>query len=149
MKLKLIKEMKRQQGFTLLELMIAVAILGIISAIAYPSYLEYVRDTRRANATLALTDLASSLERFYTTNNTYMGFASAGVPLFGATQSPLGEPVAEYNLRVTAAAVDSYTIQAQRTGVQAGDDCGTFQLTQTGARSITNQAAGVVADDCW
>lgn len=141
--------MKNSNGFTLLELMIVVAIVGILAAIAYPSYQEYVRDARRASATVALSSLAGAMERFYTTNNTYVGAASGGVPTIFSDQSPADGGAAEYNLRITAAAADSYTIKAQRTGTQAGDDCGDFVLTQTGAESIENQAAGVVATDCW
>lgn len=141
--------MKKVKGFTLIELMIVIAIVGIITAIAYPSYTEYVRETRRANATVALSSLAGAMERFYTTNNTYVGTASGGIPTIFTDQSPVDGGDAEYDLRVTATGSDSYTIQAQRTGIQTGDDCGDFQLTQTGAQSITNQAVGITATDCW
>lgn len=141
--------MQQSKGFTLIELMIVVAIVGILTAIAYPSYLEYIRDTRRANATIALSSLAAAMERFYTTNNTYVGTASGGVPSIFTDQSPVDGGSAEYNLRITAAGIDSYTIQAQRTNIQSGDSCGDFQLTQTGAQTIVNQAAGVTSADCW
>ena len=143
--------MKQNKGFTLIELMIVVAIVGIITAIAYPTYIEYVRDTRRANATVALSSLAGAMERFYTTSNTYVGTASGSVPAttLYTDQSPVDGGTAEYNLRITAAGADTYTIQAQRTGTQTGDDCGDFQLTQTGARDIVNEAAGVTVADCW
>ena len=60
-----------QIGFTLIELMITVAIIGILSAIAYPSYESYVRKSRRVDAKNALLDLASRQERYFSVNNKY------------------------------------------------------------------------------
>ena len=141
--------MKKSSGFTLIELMIVIAIVGILTAIAYPSYMEYVRDTRRANATVALTGLAGAMERAYTTSNTYANTASGGVPSIFSDQSPVDGGDAEYNLRITATGTDTYTIKAQRTGVMTGDDCGDFVLTQTGAQGIENATAGFTVADCW
>ena len=64
------------RGFTLIELMITVAIVGILASIAYPSYIESVRKGRRAEARAALTELMQQQERFMTQNNTYRAFAS-------------------------------------------------------------------------
>ncbi|WP_156504400.1 type IV pilin protein, partial [Oleiphilus sp. HI0066] len=61
----------KQQGFSLIELMIVVAIIGILAAIAYPSYQENVASTHRANAQSELMGLSSALERWYTQNNHY------------------------------------------------------------------------------
>lgn len=62
-----------EAGFTLIELMIVVVIIGILSAIAYPNYTQYVIDSRRATAAACLTQQAQVLERFFTTNLTYVG----------------------------------------------------------------------------
>ncbi|MBN3562489.1 type IV pilin protein [Aliamphritea spongicola] len=145
--------MRHQKGFTLVELMIAVAIVAIIGMIAYPSYLEYIRETRRANATMALMSLAAQMERHYTENNAYdQGIAAVPVsPPFNPKYSPVDAVAAdaEYRLLITNIGSDSYTILAQRTGVQAGDNCGDFQFTQAGIKDIINQSAGMTAGDCW
>lgn len=131
----------KSQGFTLIEIMIAVAIIGILSAIAYPSYLEYVREGNRAEAKAALLEGAQALERYYSVNGTYL---AAGV-LAAVYPSSLPQ---KYNIAPAAAATDdSYTLQASRTGSMAGDPCGDLQLSQTGVRSLNNATRTVA--ECW
>lgn len=131
-----------RRGFTLVELMIAVAIVGILAAIAYPSYLEQVRRGQRTDATAALLDLAQRLERFRTVNGTYDMPRGAG-GLVGASPEGL------YDLYVTSANATSYAIEARpRTGrAVAGDSrCGTFSLDQAGIKGVSGDHG---ADYCW
>jgi len=124
-------------GFTLVELMITVAIIAIIAAIAYPSYQEQVRETRRANAQADLLELSSYMERYYTERFTYTG---AVLP-FGT--SPKQGGTAFYNLSFPANPnANSYTIQAVPIGAQSTDRCGTMTINEVGQRN----AGGA---NCW
>lgn len=123
-------------GFTLIELMITVAILAIIAAIAYPSFQEQVRETRRANAQSDLLELASYMERFYTQNFSY---AAAAIPF---NESPKQGNNKFYDLDLQAVDANSYTLRAAPKGGQAGDRCGTMTLNE-----VNQRAAG--AADCW
>lgn len=68
--------MKRANGFTLIEVMIVLAILAVLTAIAYPNYADYITRTRRIEGQIALIEAIQQQERFYTTNNTYAAFSS-------------------------------------------------------------------------
>ena len=75
----------KKNGFTLIELMIVVSIVGILAAIALPSYLEHVKAGHRSEAKANLTELAQFMERYYTENNKYSGATTGSLPF---TQSP-------------------------------------------------------------
>ena len=113
-----------ERGFTLVELMIVVVIIGILGAIAYPSYQAQVRQARRTDAEGALMTLAQYMERHYTLNNVYTG---AVLPF---TQSPIDGTPKHYNLSIQAVAAQAYTLQA--VPIQADPDCGTLTLTNAG-----------------
>jgi type IV pilus assembly protein PilE len=149
---------KTQQGFTLIELMIAVAIVGILAAIAIPAYVEYVARAKRADATLALVGLSQAMERYSANNGTYCGSDAGGTlgtcafpdaPGVFAQTVPTDGGRAYYNLRITIVTNTDYTLQAQRTGSMATDPCGTLQLNASGVQSITGNAAGTTVTDCW
>lgn len=145
--------MKRQQGLTLIELMIVVAIVALIAAFAYPSYLEQLRKTRRADCSGALVSLASAMERYQTMNNSYLGAAAGGsntgAPAVFPTTCPVDGGTATYNLTIAAATASTFRVEAAPTGPQAGDKCGTFTLTSTGLKDIKDAAAGKTWQDCW
>lgn len=154
-------QLRRQHGFTLIELMITVAIVGILAAVAYPSYREYVAKSRRAEAQALLMQGAQWMERFYAENYSY-STNTAGVAVTHATmfparysQSPTSGTAA-YTIAVAATAT-TYTVTATRTGTMAADKCGNFQITHTGVRQLAtgtySSAAGATQvaamQSCW
>ena len=130
-------------GFTLIELMITVVIVGILAAIAYPAYQNSVKQSRRADAQGALTQLNNAMERVFTQNNTYMPLVSgvATAPTLGTgagaifpSQAPLDGATKYYTLSISAIDANTFTLRAAPiagTG-QAGD--GNLELNHTGAK---------------
>ena len=144
--------MKRDaKGFSLIELMVTVAIVAILAAIAFPSYQSQVQQSRRRDAEGALVSFANAMERFFTTNNTYLGAAgtqaiptNTGAPWVFSTQAPVDGGTAVYTLTISAATASTYTLSATPVtgGPQASDSCGTLTLSSTGAKNATTA-------NCW
>ena len=130
------------RGFTLIEVMITVAIVAILASVAYPSYREHIAKGRRAQATAELLGAHQWMERFYSENFRY-NTNSGGTATDGAAglfaqlfpQVPI-EGAATYTARLSAVAAQSYTITATRTGSMATDRCGNFTINHLGVRSI-------------
>jgi type IV pilus assembly protein PilE len=137
--------LKLQRGFTLIEIMIVVAIVGILSAIAIPSYSEYVRRGHRADARAGLLQAQQWLERASTATGVY----PTALP---DALTWAGDDTKRYTIGFQAGNTDSaFTLVATRKspGAQAGDRCGDFTVTHTGTRSVINMASGVTAAECW
>ena len=150
--------MKNKKGFTLTELLIVVAIVGILASIAYPSYQDSVTKSRRADAQGALQGLAQAMERHYTTEGTYTGAASAGAPTIFSTKSPIDGTAVYYNLLIASATASTYIIGAEPTGAQAGNGVLLLRSTGTRAWDENNSATGSLAsfmtettssEQCW
>lgn len=131
-------------GFTLIELMIVVAIIGIIAAIAYPSYQDQVTKTRRMDAQGALSSFASAMERYYTENGTYEGAATGGndtgSPTIFPDEAPLDGANKYYDLTISSAARNSYTLTATPKNAQSGD--GAIRLRSTGEKEWDKNGSG-------
>lgn len=143
----------KQGGFNLVELMIVVAIVGILAAFAYPSYLEQVRSTKRADCSGALVSLGNAMERYYSVNGSYLGAADAGAntgtPAVFTGSCPVDGGQANYNLTIQAATASTYVLNATPTGSQTADKCGTLTFSNTGVKGVTGAAAGKTWQDCW
>lgn len=127
--------LKRAKGFTLIELMIVVAIVGILATVAYPSYTSHVDRSKRSEAIASLYTLAAGQERFYTISNRYETALE-----FGTEETEYGY----YNITlVNIAGTSTYRLTATPTWIDA--ECGNFSLTNTGVRAVTSGAV----DDCW
>ena len=141
---------KQQKGFTLIELMIVVAVVGILSAIAYPSYTEYVRRGHRADARAGLLQAQLWMERAATATGVYPTNADL-TKVLPANLSWSADSSKRYQIEMKASSTAAYTLIAKRKnpGAQATDKCGDFTLSNTGVKSADNLASGTTASDCW
>lgn len=135
------------KGFTLIELMIVVVLIGVIAAIALPAYQGYAERARRADGKAGLLQLQLSQEKYRANCPSYANNIGAAnncgtSTLTGVTASPDGY----YTLSINAASVSTYTILAVPVagGPQAGDDCGTFAMNQNGEFHT-----GYADANCW
>ena len=143
---------QQMTGFTLIELMITVAIVGILASVAVPSYQENVRQNNRAAVKALMYENAQFMERFFSQNNQYDAAMGADARANTAddvavvlpnTQSPKTGAV-QYNISLQAVGDATFVLQAVPTGTMAGDTCGTLTLSNTGL-----QGAGGGVANCW
>ena len=132
---------KISRGVSLIELLIVVVIVGILAAVAYPSYRQYVVRAKRVEAKAPLLQIATNQERHYLQNNTYtkdmtkLGFKSSGNQL---------SDTGTYKINVDTASANGYTAKAtyQKTDAEASK-CAWYQIDGTGAKTSGPY------DDCW
>ena len=146
---------KSTLGFTLIELMITVAIVGILAAIAFPSYTAYLAKGRRADARVQLASAQQWTERFYSENFNYAtdtagNTASSAFNTQAFSSSPrVGDGTAVYTITLTVASTSqTYTLTAAPIAgrAMAADACGSFTLNNTGRRGVTGAEALLT---CW
>ena len=135
------------KGFTLIEVMIVVAIVAILAAIGLPSYKSYIARGNRADAKAVLLENVQRLERQFTATNSY---------ITGLSGTPLAPPIAtapqsgttNYNISFSGTPdATSFTLQAVPTGGMTGDSCGTLTITHTGTKG--NSGGTLSATECW
>lgn len=147
----------KQRGFTLIELMITVAVVSILAAIALPNYSAYISRSHRAEARNTLLAVAQRLEQNYTLAGTYAATTAeaainnASITSWGLNQTPLsGE--ARYTITFVTGqpTATTFTLQATPTGAQASDTCGTMTLDNRnlkGAAGENNRHQ--TTRNCW
>ena len=130
---------ERDGGFTSIELLIVMVIIGILLTIAIPSFMSQMRKGNRTDAKAIMMETAQFMERYYTTNRTYVGATvlNATTPK-GASGSGI-----KYNISFSVApAASVYALQAVPANAQASDTCGTLTLSNTGAQTAATA-------NCW
>ena len=137
----------KQKGFTLIELMIVVAVVGILSAIAYPSYTEYVRRGHRADARAGLLQAQLWMERAATATGVYPTALPANLTWSGDTSKRYTIGFAANNTN----AAFTLTAAPKNPGPQASDKCGTYTLSNTGLRGANGKTSTQSGYDtnCW
>jgi type IV pilus assembly protein PilE len=126
-------------GFSLIEVMVAVVIIGILTAVAVPSYNKYILRGHRVNATAILMETAQHMERYFSVNETFVGATLL------SDVSPKGADGAgeRYTISFTATpTATAWTLQAVPVNRQTSDACGTLTLSSTGAQTPTTKS-------CW
>lgn len=154
-----IKACRSARGFTLLELMVAVVVIGVLSAMALSSYRSSVLKSNRSAAKAALMDLAAREEKFYSLNNTYSNVITdlygqsttltwpVSAPLSGTASYHIIQPTvnqAAAAVGATPATPANFTLEADPIGNQLHDACGSYKLTSIGQQTVTGTASG-----CW
>jgi len=141
---------RQHAGFTLMELMIAVVIIGILAAVATPIYMEGVKKSRRSDAQGALSSFASSMARYHTRNNFYTGAGTigagldTGAPTIFPAESPIDSGTKFYDLTIEAATSSAYRLRATPKNGQAGD--GIIEINSLGVKSWDENDDGDVVD---
>ena len=154
----------RSLGFTLMEMLVVVAIIGILTVIAVPNYQQYVRKSHREDAQSALAQLRAQMERFYSLCYTYQGAAVGGeqnascnvpepagvrgAPRIFSPRSPQDaeEGMQSYNLTIMASSDNDFWLKATPVGAQLADECGALYLHSSGIRASDNPNE---SNKCW
>jgi type IV pilus assembly protein PilE len=157
--------LKKMAGFTLIELMITIAIVGILARIAYPAYSDYIRKGRRAEVKAIMLEASQWMERFFTENQRYhanlANTATTDTTIFYSAfkYSPKNATAAssayyEISLTVNSSTPNAYTLTGAPINSMSPDQCGSYVINQTSAKGNTGYSAAfadaaAAASECW
>lgn len=138
----------KMHGFSLIELMIVVAMVGILAAIAYPSYVQYIERARRKDATAVMLEAAQFVERFYTERRTYVGVDTA---LPAALRAAPREGTAIYSVSISDITATTYVVSAAPVAPYTPAKCGSLRVDQQSVRGVSNpvSATAIEIGDCF
>ncbi|GAA3941873.1 type IV pilin protein [Litoribacillus peritrichatus] len=145
-------QFKKQKGFSLIELMIAIAIIGVLGFVAYPQYQLFLQQGNRADALEQLTALELEMRQYYFENTTYKGLASGG----GDTGTPSSTLLMElddsitnlYTITISAADKHSFQLKAVPKNSQSSDICGTITIGLNGTLEYSPPGGGTAPGAC-
>lgn len=138
------KNSRNNSGFTLIELMIVVAVVAIMMAAALPSYRKHVQRTARSECEATMLAAANALERRFTSTNTYIQSSGTAIP--GPQQCPADGSATTYSLAAEGTwTATSFKIKATPQGGQTSDQCGALHLDDKGNKTSDN----LTMAECW
>lgn len=137
----------RSHGFSLVELLIAITIIGTLTAIAVPSYQGYMLSSARASATACLLEYAQFMERVYTTNMTYATNNGAATEL--PTLQCSNDLSDRFNFDLDNVASRTFTLTATAKSAQAADDCTSLSYNQAGIKGANGGTGATIVKKCW
>ena len=138
---------KSKLGFTLIELMVTVAVVAILAAVALPSYQDYILKSRRAEGKAVLLRTQQSVERAYTDLNNYASAVASSVGASGVLSEH-----SYYQVASTSATVSTYALSSTPQAGQSRDKCKTLTITQSDARGVaptSGVSPTLTSADCW
>jgi type IV pilus assembly protein PilE len=134
-------------GFSLIELLTVVLIIGLLAAVAWPSYQSHLMRSQRAQAAVALLQAQQFMERHYSVHGSYLSASGARLELPLALQAVQADSQVVYQIKIDTADALSYRLLASPQGPMQADDCGALSLDHTGLKGRSGSAASVA--QCW
>ena len=138
------------RGFSLVELMVTVAIMGILIAVSYPAYQNSITKSRRARAQAVLEGISGGMERFFIVSGTYVGAAAGDVPIGAVYNLADEDATTHYDFTATGLSTTAYSLFATPVGGESQDGDGAFTITSVGVRGWDeNDSSGDGYETSW
>ena len=136
-------------GFTLIEVLVAIVIVGILAAVAFPAYKEQVARTRRSEAQTVLLEDAQYMQRYYAANNTYNASEVPAALTYPVAPRGASGAAMAYAITLAASSSTGFTLQATPTNAMATDRCGAFTYDDQNVKGVVPNTPGLGVPDCW